>query len=146
MIAAACDEPPRRPNRRSRFGRPVAYLWAAPNTLLGLALLPLVVITGGRVRVVRGAVELHGGFARFLLRRCLLVKASALTLGHVILGQNLGCLDHARDHEHVHVRQYERWGPLFLPAYLLSSLLAWRRGGHFYFDNRFEREAYGLFP
>ena len=31
-----------------------------------------------------------------------------------------------------------------LPAYFLSSLLAWRSGGHYYFDNRFEREAYGL--
>ena len=30
-----------------------------------------------------------------------------------------------------------------IPAYFLSSFLAWRRGDHFYFDNRFEREAYG---
>ena len=49
----------------------------------------------------------------------------------------------ARDHEHVHVRQYERWGPFMLPAYFLSSFLAWRRGGDYYLDNRFEREAYG---
>ena len=30
-----------------------------------------------------------------------------------------------------------------LPAYFLSSFLAWRRGGDYYLDNRFEREAYG---
>lgn len=124
--------------------RPVAYLWAFPNTLLGLAFLPLTLVTGGRVRVERGAVEIYGGFTRFFLRRCLLIEASALTLGHVILGQDRWCLDHSRDHEHVHVRQYTRWGPFMLPAYFLSSFLAWRRGDHFYFDNRFEREAYGL--
>lgn len=122
------------------------YLWASPNTLLGLAFLPLALPTGGRVRVERGVVEIHGGFARFFLRRCLLIQASALTLGHVIVGQDRACLDHARDHEHVHVRQFARWGPLMLPAYFLSSFLAWRRGGHFYFDNYFEKEAYGLHP
>ena len=122
------------------------YLWALPNTLLGLAFLLPALVTGGRVRFERGAIEIHGGFARFFLRRCLLVSASALTLGHVIIGQDRDCLDHSRDHEHVHVRQYECWGAFMLPAYFLSSLLAWRRGGHFYFDNRFEREAYGLHP
>ncbi len=122
------------------------YLWAFPNTLLGLAFLFPALVSGGGVRVERGAVEIYGGFARFFLRRCLLIRASALTLGHVIIGQDRDCLDHSRDHEQVHVRQYARWGPFMLPAYFLSSTLAWRRGGHFYFDNRFEREAYGLTP
>lgn len=122
--------------------RPVAYLWALPNTLLGLLFVVPALVSGGRVRFERGAVEIHGGFARFFLRHCLFVKASALCLGHTILGQDRDCLDHSRNHEHVHVRQYERWGPFMLPAYFLSSFLAWRRGEHFYFDNRFEREAY----
>lgn len=125
---------------------PAAYLWASPNTLLGLAFLFPTLLTGGRVRAERGAVEIHGGFARFVLRRCLLIEASALTLGHVIVGQDRACLDHSRGHEHVHVRQFARWGPFMLPAYFLSSFLAWRRGGHFYFDNRFEKEAYDLHP
>ncbi|QEG28418.1 hypothetical protein GobsT_31970 [Gemmata obscuriglobus] len=123
---------------------PLRYLWALPVTLLGLSCVPLAVVTGGRMRVERGALEVYGGFARFVLRRCLWIEASALCLGHVILGQDRDALDHSRDHEHVHVRQCERWGPLFLPAYFLASYLAWRRGDHFYFDNRFEREAYGL--
>jgi hypothetical protein len=125
------------------LSRPLAYLWAAPNTAVGLLFLAPVLLTGGRVRAERGVLELHGGFARFFLRHCLFVKASALCLGHVIVGQDRDCLDYSRDHEHVHVRQFERWGPFMLPAYFLSSFLAWRRGGHFYFDNRFEREAYG---
>ncbi len=118
------------------------YVWAAPNTLLGLLFVPPTLLTGGGVRAERGAVEVYGGFARFVLRHLLLIRASALTLGHVILGQDRDARDHARDHEQVHVRQYARWGPAMLPAYLLASLWAWRRGGHFYFDNSFEREAY----
>lgn len=50
-------------------------------------------------------------------------------------------LDAARRHEQVHVRQYQRWGPLFLPAYLLSSGYQWLRGRYPCLDNRFERET-----
>ena len=123
---------------------PFRYLWALPVTLLGLALVPPTLLTGGRVRVERGALEVHGGFARFFLRRCLVINASAMCIGHVVLGQDRECLDQSRDHEHVHVAQCERWGVFIIPAYALSSFFAWRRGGHFYFDNWFEREAYGL--
>jgi hypothetical protein len=35
----------------------------------------------------------------------------------------------------------ERWGALFIPAYLAASVLAWYRGGHYYLDNWFERDA-----
>jgi len=124
--------------------RPFAYLWVLPNTTLGLLFVLPTLLSGGGVRFERGAIEVYGGITRFFLRHCLFVKASALCLGHAILGQDRECLDHSRDHEHVHVRQYELWGPLMLPAYFLSSYFAWRRGDHFYFDNRFEREAYGL--
>ena len=123
---------------------PLRYLWAFPITLLGLSFVAPTLLTGGRVRVERGAIEVYGGFARFFLRRCLVITASAMCIGHVILGQDREGLDQTRDHEHVHVRQCERWGMFIIPAYLLSSFLAWRRGKHFYFDNRFEREAYGL--
>ncbi len=120
------------------------YLWTSPNTLLGLTFLPLTLLTGGRARFERGAVEIYGGLARYFLRRC--VRASAMTVGHVIIGQDRDALDHSRDHEHVHVRQYCCWGPFMLPAYFLSSFIAWRRVGHYCFDNRFEREAYGPHP
>lgn len=69
-----------------------------------------------------------------------------MTLGHVVWGQDAKCLARSRDHEHVHVRQYERWGPLFIPAYLLASLIAWRRGLDPYMDNPFEVEAYRKAP
>ncbi len=66
-----------------------------------------------------------------------------MTLGHVVLGRIPSALDVCRDHELVHVRQYERWGPLFLPAYLIASLIALLQGKRAYMDNFFEREAYG---
>jgi hypothetical protein len=69
------------------------------------------------------------------------VGFDAMTLGHAILGRSSLLLDLVRDHEQVHVRQAERWGPVFIPAYLVASVLAWRRGGHYYRDNWFERDA-----
>ncbi len=65
-----------------------------------------------------------------------------MTLGHVIWGRTSSDLDRTRDHEWVHVKQYERWGPFFIPAYFFSSFWAWRKGQHPYLDNFFEVEAY----
>lgn len=121
------------------------YLWALPNTALGACAAPLVALTGGRVRFERGAMELYGGFASWFLRR-ICGGVGAMTLGHVILAQNRDDLNFTRDHEHVHVRQYMVWGPLFLPMYGLSSFLCWRKGLNPYLENRFERVAYALFP
>ena len=69
---------------------------------------------------------------------------SGMTLGHVILAVDRSALAQLRLHEHVHVRQYERWGPLFLPAYLLSSLFQLLRGRNPYLENHFERQAYAV--
>lgn len=85
-------------------------------------------------------LEVWGGFSRWLLERTP-VGAQAMTLGHVILGRDPEVLDACRKHELVHVRQAERWGPFFLPAYLLASLWAYLAGRHYYRDNRFEVDA-----
>jgi hypothetical protein len=53
----------------------------------------------------------------------------------VILGASEADLDAARGHEQVHVRQYERWGPFFLPAYLASSAWQLACGRRCYRDN-----------
>lgn len=128
------------PRRLRRLTRPVVYLWAAPTTLVGLCAGGLTLCSGGKAQTRSGALEFHGGFARWLLERSM-VSASAMTLGHVIIGRDTGCLDACRDHEQVHVRQVERWGGLFLPAYVVASLWATTRGGHYYLDNWFERDA-----
>ena len=125
---------------RSRIIKPILYLWAAPTTTVGLVAGGLALVTGGRVQLARGALEFHGGFARWFLERRV-VRASAMTLGHVILGRDLHCLESCRDHEQAHVRQVERWGALFLPAYVFASALAWGQGRHYYLDNWFEIDA-----
>ena len=66
----------------------------------------------------------------------------AITFGQVILGQSDAALDIAHAHERIHIRQYERWGPLMGPAYLACSAVLWLRGRRPYRDNPFEREAY----
>lgn len=129
--------------KSGRMKGAVSVLWAFPNTAVGLALALFARATGGRVRRVAGAIEAHGGALPRLLSRLPIGARSgtAVTLGHVVLASCAGTLAVTRAHERVHVRQYERWGPLFLPAYAAASLWALVRGGDAYLDNRFEREA-----
>jgi len=121
------------------------WLWASPWTLLGLCAGIIGLATGGRARRRGPVVEFYGGAVAWLLMR-LPIEPVAMTLGHVILGRTAAGLDAARSHELVHVRQYERWGPLFVPAYLLCSLKLWLSGRDAYHDNPFEREAYQIAP
>lgn len=125
--------------------RALGYTWASPNTFLGALFVVPALVTGGGVRFERGAMEVYGGFARWFLRK-IAGGAGAMTLGHVILGQDRENLDWTRNHEHVHVSQYMRWGPFFLPAYALSSFQCWRKGLNPYRQNRFEIPAYEQFP
>lgn len=120
------------------MNRFLLYTWASPTTLVGLLAGVLTLCTGGRVQRRCGALEFHGGFSRWLGCHW---GFSAMTLGHVIIGRDRWCLDFCREHEQAHVRQVERWGGLFIPAYLAASLLAWWQGGHYYLDNWFERDA-----
>ncbi len=120
--------------------RALVYAWAAPTTLVGLTAGALTLVSGGQVQVRAGALEFHGGFSRWFLERRM-VSASAMTLGHAIIGRDVGCLDRCRDHEQAHVRQVELWGGAFIPVYLLASVWAWARGQHYYLDNWFEVDA-----
>ena len=126
-------------------GRLLRYLWAAPYTLLGLVVGAVAVLLGATARRHHGVVEVFGGRAgRALARLPEPLRFSAMTLGHVILAVDRSALAQLRMHEHVHVRQYERWGPAFVPAYLLSSLLQLLRGRNPYRENHFERQAYAV--
>lgn len=120
------------------------YLWSSPTTMLGLAVV-LLACRRARVSVVDGVIEAHGpGIAWALTHLTVLAGgASALTLGHVVIGRDARAIRSTRVHERVHVRQYEQWGPLFLPAYLAASAWSLACGGHFYRDNWFERQAFG---
>src|SRR4051794_20495157 len=108
------------------------YAWALPATCIGVIVGTVCLLLGARARVVDGVIEFAGAFPRR-------GGFGAITLGHVIVGLDRECLDACRAHEHVHVRQYERWGVLFFPLYLGSSAIEWMRGRDAYRDNVFER-------
>ena len=122
----------------------VVYLWTSPTSLAGLALLVPTLCTRGHAKVVDGVLELSGGLSAWILKHCTPLKggATAMTLGHVVIARDEAAHDRTRRHERAHVRQAEKWGPLFFPAYGVASLIALARGQHFYRDNAFEREAY----
>lgn len=123
--------------------RAAAYTWASPNTLLGSLAALILLGLGGRARVVSGVVEVGGGWGgRAIASFPRMLSFNAMTLGHVVIGVSESALTASREHELVHVRQYERWGPFFLPAYALSSLWQVLHGRRAYWDNAFEREAH----
>ncbi len=115
------------------------YCWVFPVSCIGILLLPFVILSGGAVVVAAGVIEAEGAITSFLLSR---LHIDAIAIGHVVFGRNRDSLIRCRSHERVHVRQYERWGPLFPFLYLLSSAAALVRGLDPYRDNRFEQEAF----
>ncbi len=124
--------------------RIILYLWTLPNTLLGLWALPILLFQReARIRVHTGVIEITGGVVTTILDRGIFgVFPAAITFGHVVWAVDQFNLDRTRKHERVHVRQYEYFGPFFLPAYLLCSLIQKFRGLDHYRDNPFERQAY----
>jgi hypothetical protein len=119
------------------------YCWVLPISCIGIVLIPFVIVSGGAVRIAAGVIEAEGGILPFLLSRFRpLFPIEAITIGHVVFGQNRESLLRCREHERVHVRQYERWGPFFPLLYILSSFTALVRGMDPYRDNRFEQEAF----
>ncbi len=105
--------------------------------------MPLAILTGGRICVVAGVLELHSGLITLILKYCVPIRggAGALTLGHIVLGLDERTLSVTRQHERAHVRQCEVWGPAFIPAYIAAWLWALAKGRGAYEGNYFEREA-----
>jgi hypothetical protein len=119
--------------------RLLGYLWAFPITAVGLVFAVLGIATGGSARIRGGVIEAWGGLSGRLLHGGRFRRGgAAATLGHVILARDADCLDRSRAHEMVHVRQYERWGLLLLPAYWLVGLWLRIRGYHPYLDHPLE--------
>lgn len=122
--------------------RAPGVLWALPVTLAGLACVALALACGARVRARHGVLECTGGeLGQVIAALPRPVAFVAITLGHVVLAASDDVLERVRVHELVHVRQYERWGALLPPAYVLATLWQLARGGAPYRDNWFERDA-----
>ncbi len=116
------------------------YMWASPYTLIGLF---VGLATMARPRLICGVWEFSGPGVAWILKH-LPMPAMAITLGHCVLGQTPDMLAITRKHERVHVRQYERWGPMMGIAYLTASARLWWQGKDPYLDNPFEIEAYAV--
>lgn len=122
-------------------------IWVSPYSLLGICIGAVGMLDGGYGRFRDGAFEFYGGgTARFVRRLPTGPTTAGFTLGHVILGQTGEGLQLVGKHERVHVRQFERWGPLMGPAYLGASAWMWLLGRDAYRDNPFEVEAYRQAP
>jgi len=101
--------------------RALAYVWALPGSVLGLLLGATTFTKPSRrdgVLVFRGT----RGFAGLHMK----LGFAAITLGHVMI-VNAPPSDALWAHERVHVRQWERLGPLMLVAYPLASVAGYRR-------------------
>ncbi|HEV3475406.1 MAG TPA: hypothetical protein VG602_08575 [Actinomycetota bacterium] len=109
--------------------RALLYVWTLPNTLLGLVLGAL---SFRRPRVVAGVLAFEGSTGSLWVVRRL--RRSAVTYGHVVLSVPTlrGAL---LAHELHHVRQYERLGIFYIPAYVLIWLVTGYR------RHPFERSA-----
>jgi hypothetical protein len=119
------------------------YAWASPATAVGLLFSIAAIVAGARPRIVNGVIEVAGGRMRGLMAALPRpAKFAAITFGHVIIGLDHSLLSCVGDHERIHVQKYERWGVLFFPLYLASSLVQLLCRRHPYLDNAFEREAY----
>jgi hypothetical protein len=122
--------------------RALKYLWAAPCTAVGTLIGGAVCCFGASPRFVGGVMEIgfvnrsHPG-ARVLSQ----LPFRGITFGHVVLAPTHECQAALRQHERVHVSQYEKWGLLFFVLYPANSLLQWVRGRRPYFDNTFEAQA-----
>ena len=119
--------------------RLLGYVWALPVTLGGVTLAAAARLTGGGIRVRSGVLCATGGLLNGLLRGGRLRHGgAALTLGHVILARDEACLARSFAHELIHVRQFERWGLLLLPAYWAVAAWLRFRGRDPYLDHPFE--------
>lgn len=136
----------RKTNFISTIVKALKIVWTLPNSGLGLVGGVVLLLLGGKARFVEGALEFSAGRAAGIFSKLPNGPIAAITLGHVILGVSDELLQRVRAHEHVHVRQYERWGPCFIPAYLGWSLYRYLQGRDPYRENPFEVEAYREAP
>lgn len=106
--------------------RLLAYVWASPNTLIGLI---LGILAFQRPRETHG-VLVFDGHVRGSVWALKLFRRAAITYGHVVLS-NRAVAGRLLVHELHHVRQYERLGPLYIPLYLVIWIFTGYRGHPF---------------
>lgn len=122
---------------RALGGRGFRRAWRWPNDALGR--LAAATVRGARRREIRGASIVED--PRFdRLFRLVPNHPTAMTFGSTVVARRH--LDEATvSHELTHVDQYGRFGPLFLPLYLLGAAWGLLRHRESYVGNPFEKQA-----
>jgi hypothetical protein len=95
----------------------LGFAWTVPNTVLGLL---LGAFTFQLPRAQDGAFVFDRG-PRGLTRLLRAMGRTAMTVGFVIVAA-VPVEGTLLAHERHHVRQYARWGPLFIPVYLALAI------------------------
>ena len=91
-----------------------------------------------RTRGVSAVLVEHANAAHYLDHGLMPIRAQ--TLGRYVFARQ-PLPPEIVEHELEHVRQWQRLGPFFLPAYVASSAVALLRGRHPYWANAFEAAA-----
>lgn len=123
--------------------RSLRAAWRAlPGDLMGLMVMrgcgipaPSRIVDAGAVSAI--LVE-HPNVGRYFGRQ--LIPVQAQTLGRYVFCRG-PIPDQMLEHEIEHIRQWGRFGPLYLPLYFGSSAVELLRGRRPYWDNRFEVAA-----
>ena len=92
----------------------LGFVWTVPNTVLGLVLGALTF----RLPRAHGGAFVFDGSPRGLTRLLRAMGRTAMTVGFVIVAA-VPVEGTLLAHERHHIRQYSRWGPFFIPVYLI---------------------------
>lgn len=95
----------------------LGFVWTLPNTLLGV----LAGLLTFQVPRMKGGALVFDRTPRGLTWLLLRMNRSAMTVGFVIVSAR-PLTPTALAHERHHVRQYCRWGPLFIPVYFALAV------------------------
>jgi len=117
-------------------------IWTLPNTLIGW--LAVVALCGETERTrpvgLRGKYYvIKSGCSMYKIMDYAMI--GGITLGEVVIIRIESLSKRVIAHEAGHVAQYRLWGLLFLPAYLVASVISRIRKGNWYRDNHFEVQA-----
>jgi hypothetical protein len=95
----------------------VGFVWTVPNTVLGLVLGALTF----QLPRAHGGAFVFDRTPRGLTRILRAMNRRAMTVGFVIVAA-VPVEGRLLAHERHHIRQYSRWGPFFIPVYLVLAI------------------------
>jgi hypothetical protein len=95
----------------------LGFIWTVPNTVLGLVLGAFTF----QLPRAHGGAFVFDRRPRGLTRILRVMNRTAMTVGFVIVAA-VPVEGTLLAHERHHIRQYSRWGPLFIPVYLMLAI------------------------